>query len=387
MMWIVFSGTVFLFCFYTMLLVIWGSMKMRSLSKASSGTYTRTPLVSIIVPACNEETGLEAALLSLAQQDYPNVEIITIDDRSTDRTFEILTKYTQKFPKIHLHQIKELPAGWLGKNHALYTGAKIARGEILLFTDADIIMAPSTLTLAVSYFSHENLDHLSLIFRNLAAGGLLNAMVVEALGGLFLLFRPWSVRKKRSKAFIGVGAFNMIRASAYWKLNGHAAFKMHPVDDIMLGKKVKQQGFVQDCLQGGDLVQVRWYETVTAMANGLQKNIFALYNYRISFVVLALLTIIALSIVPVWGVLMGHGIVRLLFGASVLCRIVVFICNARGMRCSATLFPWSLLTPYLTVAIIIKAVSTTIRNRGIDWRGTHYSLEDLRKEDSLHSWR
>lgn len=380
---IIFSIIVFLISLCSMLQVFWGSLKMQHLGEALSGTCAHTPLVSIIVPACNEESTLEPALRSLLQQDYPKLEILVIDDRSTDATFERITKLGQEFPEIRVEQVKELPMGWLGKNHTLYLGAKMARGKILLFTDADISMKPSTLSLAVAYFVNENLDHLSLIFRNLTPGGLLNAMVVDALGGLFLLLRPWNVRKKNSKAFIGIGAFNMIRSESYWKLGGHGAFKMHPIDDIMLGKKVKQQGLTQDCLQGGDFVQVRWYESIPDMVRGLMKNIFALYSYRIDYVVVALLGIILLTIVPVWGVLVTQGTARIFFGITVLCRIAVFICNARGMKLPLVLSLWSLGTPYLTVYIVIKAVWTTLRNQGIDWRGTHYSLEELKKEDSL----
>lgn len=380
---IIFSILVFLISFGTMLQVFWGSLKIRHLSKVESGTGTDTPLVSTIVPACNEETTLEPALLSLLQQDYPNFEIFVIDDRSTDKTFNIITKLGKESQKIQAIQIKELPRKWLGKNHALYLGAKRAGGEILLFTDADIIMKPSTLSRAVTYLENEKLDHLSLIFRNLASGGLLNAMVVDALGGLFLLLKPWNVRKKDSKAFIGVGAFNMIRSKAYRELGGHAAFKMHPIDDIMLGKKVKQHGLSQDCLQGGDFVQVRWYGSIQEMVRGLMKNIFALYSYRIDYVTVALLGIIMLTIVPFWGFCMTQGMARIFFGAAILCRFAVFICNARGLNVPSTLFLWSLVTPYLTVYIILKAVGTTLKNQGINWRGTYYSLKDLKKEEPL----
>ncbi len=382
----VFSIIVFLISFCTMLQAFWGSMKMQHLSKIVPGICTHSPLVSIIVPACNEENTLEPALRSLLQQDYPNLEIIVIDDRSTDATFERIEKLRQDFPQIQVEQVKELPKGWLGKNHALYIGAQKAQGKILLFTDADIIMKPSTISRSVAYFEHENLDHLSLIFRNLAPGALLNAMVVDALGGLFILLRPWNVRKKNSKAFIGVGAFNMISSKAYLQLGGHAALKMHPIDDIMLGKKVKQQGLVQDCLQGGDFVQVRWYDSIQEMARGLMKNIFALYSYRINYVAVALLGIITLTIVPVWGMILSQGTARILFTATVLCRLAVFICNARGMKAPLSILPWSLVTPYLTVYIVIKAVWTSLKNQGIDWRGTHYSLKELRKEESLFSF-
>jgi len=383
---IVFSILVFLINFCVMLQVLWGSLKMQHLSDKLPGTGTHTPPVSIIVPACNEEATLEPALCSLLQQDYPNLEIIVIDDRSTDKTFEVITKLRQNFPEIRVGQVTELPMGWLGKNHALYLGAKMAQGEILLFTDADIVMKPSTLSRAVTYFVSERLDHLSLIFRNLTPGVLLNAMIVDSLGGLFLLLRPWNVRKKNSKAFIGVGAFNMIRSQVYRELGGHVLFKMHPIDDIMLGKRVKQQGFIQDCLQGGDFVQVRWYESIPEMVRGLMKNIFAFFSYRIEYVAAALLGNIMLTIVPVWGLFLCHGAGRLFFSAAVLCRFAVFVCNARGMNVSSASSLWSLLTPYLTVYIVIKAVWTTLRNQGIDWRGTHYPLKELKKEDGLFTF-
>jgi len=158
---------------------------MKNLKNIQVNDHIHSPLVSIIVPACNEEMTLEPALRSLLKLDYPNREIIVIDDRSTDGTFELIKKLAQEFPEIRLEQVTELPTGWLGKNHALYWGAKQARGTILLFTDADIVMEPSTLSRAVTCFVDEKLDFLSLIFQNIAQGGLLNAMVIDALGGLF----------------------------------------------------------------------------------------------------------------------------------------------------------------------------------------------------------
>jgi cellulose synthase/poly-beta-1,6-N-acetylglucosamine synthase-like glycosyltransferase len=356
---------------------------MKNLGAVQFDVPLTAPLVSLIVPACNEEATLEPALRSLLEQDYSNLEIIVIDDRSTDGTFALLKTLGEEFPAIRVEQITELPLGWLGKNHALYWGARQARGEILLFTDADIVMESSTISRAVSFFVREGLDHLSLIFRNVAQGGLLNAMVVDALGGLFLFLRPWNVRKAGSHAFIGVGAFNMIRRDAYWKLGGHAALKMHPIDDVMLGKKVKQLGMIQDCLLGGDFVQVRWYETVSEMIRGLMKNLFALYSYRVSFAAVGIFGIVAMTIVPFWGLILGEGLARIFFGCTVVCRFGVFLCNASGMKVRRTALSWFLITPYFIVYIIIKAVWLTLKNQGIDWRGTHYSLQDLRKEEPL----
>ncbi len=379
----IFSVLLFLLSLCTLLLIFLGSRKMKSLGEMQANVLPAAPLVSIIVPACNEEATLDPALRSLLKQDYANREIIVIDDRSTDGTYDLLKSLEQEFPEIRVEQVTDLPCQWLGKNHALYWGAKQARGQILLFTDADIIMEPSTLSRAVTYFVDEELDHFSLIFRNVAQGGLLNAMVVDALGGLFFLLRPWNVRKAGSRAFIGVGAFNMISRDAYRQLGGHASFKMHPIDDIMLGKKVKQQGLSQDCLLGGDFVQVHWYETVSEMVRGLMKNIFALYSYRVSHAAVAVFGIMVMTVVPFWGLLLAQGTARIFFGLTLLCRFGAFFCNAHAMKVRFTFFPWSLVTPYLIICIVVKAVWTTLARQGIDWRGTHYSLQELKKEEPL----
>lgn len=379
----IFSFLLFLLSLYTLFQIFLGGRKMKSLRAVQADGSQGTPLVSIIVPACNEEATLEPALRSLLEQDYSDLEIIVIDDRSTDGTYALLTALKQEFPAIRVEQITELPLGWLGKNHALYWGAKQARGDILLFTDADIVMESTTLSRAVTYFVGEGLDHLSLIFRNVAQGGLLNAMVVDALGGLFLLLKPWNVRKAGSRAFIGVGAFNMISRDAYWKLGGHATLKMHPIDDIMLGKKVKEQGLSQDCLLGGDFVQVRWYETVAEMVQGLMKNIFALYSYRVTYAAVGILGIVVMTIIPFWGLFLAQGAARIFFGLTMLCRFGVFLCNAGGMKVRRTSFPWSLITPYFIVYIVMQAVWITLVNQGINWRGTHYSLQDLKKQEPL----
>ncbi|MEN8199474.1 MAG: glycosyltransferase family 2 protein [Thermodesulfobacteriota bacterium] len=377
------SSSVFLFSACTAFLVFSGSRKMKSLADVQLSNCPPSPLVSIIVPACNEEATLGPALRSLAELEYGNREIIVIDDRSTDGTYGVMEKMAREFPEIRLVQVRELPSGWLGKNHALSLGARQARGDILLFTDADVVMEASTLGRAVYYFMAEELDHLCLIFQNTARGGLLNAMVVDALGGLLLLLRPWDVRKRGGRAFIGIGAFNMIARGPYRQLGGHAALRMHPIDDVMLGKKVRQQGFVQDCLLGTDFVRVRWYETLAEMSRGLMKNIFALFSYRLIYALLAVIAVTLGTILPVWGLIFAHGAARIFFAAALLCRFAVFVLNAKGLKLGSTLLPWSLVTPYITVSMIVRAVWTSLRSGGIDWRGTHYSLRELKKEDPL----
>ena len=366
-------------------LLVAGGRGMENLAAVPSDIPDQPPLVSIIVAACNEEATLEPALRSLLGQEYPNLEIIVIDDRSTDNTWQLLQRIAVEFPHLKLHKIERLPEGWLGKNHALYTGAGMADGEILLFTDADIVMERTTLSRAVNFLVRHRADHLSLVFRNITRGALLNGMIVDALGGLFLLLRPWAVGRKNSRAFIGIGAFNMLTASAYRRLGGHGDLKMHPIDDVMLGRKVKQAGMRQYCLLGGDFVTVRWYGSVREMVNGLMKNIFAMYGYRIGYAAAGVAGIVTMTIVPAWGVVLCRGWAKLFFGLAVLGRLLIFTVNSRLMKVNLRSLPFSLLTPYLIVYIIFRAVWTTLKQQGIEWRGTRYPLCELKKQEPLFS--
>ncbi|HDK44580.1 MAG TPA: glycosyltransferase, partial [Desulfobacteraceae bacterium] len=225
-----------------------GLRRLRNLNDIRPFSGPSRPRVSIIVPACNEEETIETAMLSLVNQDYGPFEIVVINDRSTDRTGAILEKLAAQYPRIRLLEVTELPPGWLGKNHALHCGARAAGGDYLLFTDADVLLEKTTVARAMTIMVAERLDHLSLIFKNIASGSLLNAMIQDAGAALFFLFKPWAARNPRSRYFMGVGAFNLVKKDVYRRIGGHESIRMHPIDDIMLGKVIKQHGFRQDCL-------------------------------------------------------------------------------------------------------------------------------------------
>jgi glycosyltransferase involved in cell wall biosynthesis len=364
---------------YAAIDIIAGTGKMRNLSAVKPLPEKKRPRVSIIVPACNEADTIEPALRSLLNLEYEPLEIIVINDRSTDRTAEVLTGIQQKHPRLIIREVTELPDGWLGKNHALHQGAQMAVGEFLLFTDADIVFEKSTLSRAMSLIVSEQLDHLSLIFKNIARGLLLNAMMVDAGGGLFFLFKPWKVSDPKNKHFIGVGAFNLIRTSVYLQIGGHETIRMHPIDDIMLGKIIKQNGFRQECLSGYNFLTVHWYESPRKMINGLMKNIFALYNFRVFYVLVAVLMILVLTILPIWAVFLTSGITRVIFLLAVATRLFSSAYGAWFTKTSIKIVPFSLLTPYINIYILVKGLLKTFADNGIDWRGTHYPLDQLKK--------
>ncbi|GAB4336157.1 MAG: hydroxychlorobactene glucosyltransferase CruC [Desulfobulbaceae bacterium] len=363
--------------------IMLGVRKMRDLGDIQPLATTGRPLVSVIVPACNEEQTIEPALRTLLAQDYQPLEIIVVNDRSTDRTGAVVRRLQREYPALRLIEITELPEGWLGKNHALDRGAREARGDFLLFTDADIHFERTTISRAMTLMTGEGLDHLALIFRNVARGLLLNAMMVDAGGGLFFLFKPWKVGDPRSRHFIGVGAFNLVRKSVYRAIGGHESLRMHPIDDIMLGKRIKQRGFRQDCLSGYDFLTVHWYDSPAAMIRGLMKNIFALYGFRVSYALAAVAMICFMTVSPVWGAVLARGPAQACFLLTVLVRLASFSYGSLLIRTTLLTLPFSFLTPYVNIYIILRGMITTLVNRGIEWRGTRYPLDRLRENQPL----
>lgn len=355
-----------------------GMRQMKDIKDIQQIQQEDIPIVSVIIPACNEEDTIVTALKSLIALDYTNLEIIVVNDRSTDNTNAVIDSIKSKYPNIILHKISELPKGWIGKSHALHYAAEMAHGEYFLFTDADIIMEKTTLSRAMHHMLTNKLDHMSIVFGSIAHGGLLNTLFIDAGFDLMLNFKPWKVKDKNSNKYIGVGAFNLVKASAYRAIDGHSAFAMHPIDDIMLGKVLKQHGFSQDCLLGQQFVQVRWYATVQEFINGVMKNTFALYHFSLMKVILHIFSIFMFNILPLWAFFFSSGTTHILFGVAVIVRIVPFANISIKVKISPWYSVWSLVSPYFKIYIITKATISTILNKGITWRGTHYSIDELK---------
>lgn len=345
------------------------------------------PLVSLIVPACNEERGIEEAIHSLLKQSYYNLEIIVVNDRSTDRTGEILTTLQQQYPELTVMEVSSLPNGWLGKNHALHVGAENARGHYLLFSDADVVMEHTVVARAMKVIIDRDLDHLTLGFSNTAKGGLLNSVIVDSMAGLLLLLKPWKVKEPDSKYFVGIGAFNMVKGSVYRTIGGHRRNRMHPIDDIILGKTIKNEGFRQGCLSGYGFVAVPWYDDIGEMVQGLMKNVFCFYNFRFSVAVVAVTGIAVTTILPLPLLLFTQGPFRWLMLFALLARLYTFSVNAGALGNSRALFPYALVTPWVLIYIIIRATVVTTWNQGICWRGTHYPLSELRSIEPILTLR
>ena len=361
----------------TAIISIRGGYRMRFLGDTATAGDD-LPTVSVVIPARNEARHIATALRSVLDQHYPALEVIVVNDRSTDATGEILATFDD--PRLQVITLEQLPDGWLGKNHALETGAGQAQGEILLFTDADVILAPTAIGRAVKHLDEYHRDHLAVIPDTLMPTTWL-ALMAATFGFYFsLFFKPWRAADPDSRSYIGIGAFNMIRRGVFQQAGGMAPLKLRPDDDVMLGKLLKRHGARQECVFGRDLVSVEWYSSTREMIDGLMKNSFAGLDYRLWRVGWSSLALLVLFVWPYPAVLLTDGPARGLNLIIVLILIGLFWHSAHRVGQFRRWFGVGLpVTTLLMIYIVCRSTWLTLRNDGIDWRGHHYPLAELRR--------
>jgi cellulose synthase/poly-beta-1,6-N-acetylglucosamine synthase-like glycosyltransferase len=338
-----------------------------------SQTSPAPPLV-IIIAVRNEETHLRQALQSVCQLQYPNYRILVVDDRSTDDTPRILTDFARQHPAISLLTISALPAGWLGKNHALFQGYLHTTEEWMLFTDADVEFAPQALDKALQYAGDHQLDHLTIMplicSRSLGLRSLLATFKIM----LELKLRPWAMRDPKSQASMGVGAFNLVRRQAYEKAGTHVPIALRPDDDLKLAEKLKKAGCRQDVLYGDGEVSLEWYTSVGEFVQGLMKNTFATSGYR-WWLALATVgaTLLAFALPLPLLLVLGQGTERAMAGLICLSWLPLFT----GRQSQQSRWWFAFLVPaagFLMAYILVKSTWLTLRQGGIFWRERFYPL-------------
>ncbi len=336
------------------------------------------PQVSLIVAARNEERNIEAGVRSLLALDYEPLEIIVVNDRSTDRTGAILDRVAAEYPQLKVVHLTKLPPGWLGKNHALHYGAQRASGELLLFTDADVIMEPTTLGRAVGYLRDQGLDHLCVAPEPRMPTWFLEAFVMTFSVFLSCYARPWKAKDPRSNAHIGIGAFNLLWASAYREVGTMEAIAMRPDDDIKLGKLIKMHGKRQEMLGGLGMVAVPWYGSVREVVTGLEKNTFAAVEYRVWAVLGGTSAILLFDVFPFFGVLVTTGAAQAMY--AVTCLLLWTLAAGAALSVNARIST-ALAFPVVCVLFVYiqwRSMWITLKNGGIRWRDTHYPLAELK---------
>lgn len=336
------------------------------------------PKVSVVVPARDEAARVGEALRSLARLDYPDFEVVAVNDRSRDDTGAIIERIAAEEPRVRAFHIAELPEGWLGKCHAMQAGARRADGELLLFTDGDVVFTPDTLRLAVKFLEGGRLDHLALM-PGLLSGGYWENAAKSYFAMLFLAgVKAWAAASASRDIYVGIGAFNLVRRSAYEGIGRHEALRLEVADDLMLGKKIKQGGYRQEALVASDHLRLRWQEGVPGFIRGLEKNGFAAIGYSLPFLFLITLLVFLYYAVPYFGILVFRD--ARMFGYAV---AVLLMHGTFGYFSSRIRKGW-LLAPALPAAALIylyalwRSAVLTLRQGGIRWRGTFYPLESLK---------
>lgn len=334
------------------------------------------PSLSVLVPACNESSTLVAALTSLLESQYPDLEIVLVNDRSTDGTGDLMESLAAGDARVKVVHVQDLPAGWLGKTHALQVASRAAGGEWLLFTDADVHFEPDALQRAVTMALRRQLDHLCLGPR-LLCGSFWEKIFVALFCTAFLFrYRPDLVEQP-GPAHVGVGAFNLLRASVYRQLGGHSTLALQVLDDMELGRLVKQRGFRQ-CFAGADsAVQVRWAVGLAGQVQVLEKNAYAGLGYSLPLTLAASLITLIGCLAPLWLAWQGHWGWA---GLGYTCMIVCGLLGSRGLQTptwSGLFFP---LAGLLLAYVMLRSGWLCERQGGIFWRGTFYKLEDLRAQ-------
>jgi Glycosyl transferase family 2 len=359
-----------------------GMARLPRLRDAAPLADSACPAVSVIFAARDEAAKLPQALPTLLAQDYPDYEVIAVDDRSEDATGAILEEFARTpatAGKLRVVRVRELPPGWLGKPYALASGYRQARGAWLVFTDADVEFAPDVLRRAMSLAATGQLDHLTIL-----AGVLMprfwEKVAITYLGLAFTLgIRPWRVTNPRAGSYMGVGAFQLLRRDAYEAVGTHHRLALEVVDDMKLAKLVKTSGFRSAVAASNNYVRVRWQEGLGNVVRGLTKNMFAGMNYSVAKTLSTVAAILVLSVLPFCALPFVTGPARLLAAASVALALALQGALLWGIELSPLYALTHPLGAVVFCYILARSMAVTLWRGGVVWRGTFYSLEELRR--------
>ena len=355
-----------------------GDRRISGLASTPPRPGADLPSLTIISAARNEERRVGEAVRTLLAQDYPRLQIVAVDDRSEDRTGAILDEIAASNPRLEVVHLTSLPEGWLGKCHALAVAAAAARGEWILFTDGDVSLAPDAARRAVSLALRHGADHVA-VSADFELHGLWEEVFVAFFVSIFNVSqRPWDVPDPRSSAHIGIGAFNLVRASAYARAGGHERLRMELLDDMGLGLTLKQSG-ARSMLAGHDgLVRARWQEGIGGLIAGVEKNAFPALGYRVGATIASVAIQIVLCLTPVAGLFASNPWTR---AAALVAWSGVFLVYSVTARSTRT-HVWHALTMPIGGVLFAYSIAfsmvMTLARGGVVWRGTFYPMARLR---------
>ena len=345
----------------------------------------RTPQVSVLVPARNEERGIGAGVGSLLAQDYPELEVVVVNDRSTDGTGAILREMAVRDRRLVVIDGEDPPAGWLGKPHALWTASRRATGELLLFVDADVRYESSTVSRAVAFLQETGADFLCLLPRIEARGFWENVLMPYVLVSFFV-GPGWLALTDRPRWLAaGGGAGNLIRREIYAAIGGHAALRDSVIDDVRLALVVKRAGHRARVVRADDRIAVRMYRGFREIWNGFTKNIAYVFNGGVGAFLLFLTAVTFVTSVLPPAVLAFRAAGAAVSSSDVLLAAFAFglAVAARAILAASLRDPlWPAITnPVMSAvwtALIARSLFRRLVRRRLEWRGRVFDARGAR---------
>jgi hypothetical protein len=337
------------------------------------------PAVSILFAGRDEAEKMPGAIATMLALDYPKYEVIAVDDRSEDTTGAILAAAARKDARLKPVRVDELPNGWLGKPHALQQAYERSSGEWLVFTDADVHFAPDLLRRAIALAEKHGWDHLTLLGTpKLYTFG--EKVALTFFGLCFLMgTKPWRANNPKSRGYTGIGAFQLIRRSAYETMGTHRRLAMEVIDDIKLGKVVKEAGFRSGVATGGDAVSVHWHTGLGNTIRGTTKNFFAATGFKLWLITAQILGTLLMFVFPVVALPFARGWaltfaviaagLPLIIGAGVAIKLKAPVAYALTYPLGAVIICW----------MLARSTVVTLWQGGVTWRGTFYPIEELKR--------
>ncbi len=373
-----------LIVFVTVLLLI-ALSNLRFLRRLADWPSPRVfPRVSILVPVRNEEHNVEPCLRSLFAQEYPDFEVLVLDDESTDGTAEALAALSGEDHRLRVLKGTPLPQGWVGKHWACFQLAQAAVGELLLFTDADTRHHPHALRDAVAALVAESGDVLSAIPREEAVSWA-ERLVVPIIPWSILSFLPLGLAHRLRVPVLtaAIGQFMMFRRKAYEQVGGHGAFRDHTADDLALVRLMVAKGLVWRLVDGSQRVRCRMYQDARQVLEGFSKNLFPGFDYRIIPFVFVWLWVGLVFCEPP-AILLLRAMVPSWSGPSpwLAAAAIVVSLPLWGITYWRFGFPLYLallypLTMVLTVAIAMRSMAVTLSGRAT-WKGRRLGVPGVR---------
>ncbi len=392
--------------------LVWASRHLaisranRLLPPLHSGMYRASngdvlPRISVLVAAKDEEANIEACVRSWMAQDYPDFEIIVINDRSGDRTAAIIDGLAREDSRVKALHVRELREGWFGKNNAMRVGMEQAAGQWLCFSDADCVQtSPRSLVVAMRHAMEQGSEFLSVL-PLLEMHGLWEQIIQPACGGIMMLwFNPMKVNDPRRPHAYANGAFMLMSRGCYDRLGGHEPVKTEVNEDMHMARRAKAMGLRLRVVTNSNLYSVRMYNSFAQAWRGWSRIFYGCFG---SFrrLIVSLLVILFVSLLP-WASLVG-GAIGLLAGSNAagLGRMTIFAAAACALQLSvlvrfyriSRVSPW--LAPTYPIAAVLAAgmlVSAIKRLGGMGtttWRGTTYRADRVEeapeKQSSNHS--